>query len=213
MNFEQVHTRYNTEFTNRLYAHRHIFYEIYEACGAEFEMGCGSYLFDGRTYKYCDLMYPKQELLYNSVKNAKNILEIGSYVGHSLFIMLLANPTAKITCIDIEDKYTRPAVSVLNKHFDNAITFLHSDSVTALQTMTTHFDFFHIDGYHEDNYINKEFKLVLGLHNPSEPVVKIIFDDQECLKKLQDEIVSTYKITKMIIPSCPWSNVYFEILI
>ena len=134
-------------------------------------------------------------------------------MGHSLFIMLLANPTAKITCIDIEDKYTRPAVAILNKHFNNAITFLHSDSVTALQTITTHFDFFHIDGYHEDNYITKEFKLVLGLHNPSEPLVKIIFDDQECLKKLQSEIISNYTINKMVIPNCPWSNVYFEILI
>ena len=145
MNIEQLNTRYNTEFTNKLFANKHIFYEIYEACGSEFEMGCGSYMFDGRIYKYCDLMYPKQELLYNSAKNATNILEIGVYVGHSLFIMLLANPTAKITCIDISDKYAGPAVTVLNKHFNNAITFIHSDSLTALPRISTKFDFFHID--------------------------------------------------------------------
>ena len=211
MDFEQLNARYNTEFTNRLSANKHIFYEIYEACGTNFERGCGSYLFDGRTYKYCDLMYPKQELLYNCAKTANTILEIGAYVGHSLLIMLLANPTAKITCIDINDKYTRPAVTVLNKYFNNAITFIHNDSLTALQTLDTKFDFFHIDGCHDDDYINKEFKTIMNLNNHSDNILRIVFDDQDCLKKLQAEITSTYKINKMSVPPCRWNNVFFEI--
>jgi len=133
MEFEQINNKYNTEFTNRLLENKHIFYEIYEACRYKFWNVCGSYLFDGQTYKYCDLMYEKQELLYNSVKDVKSVLEIGTYMGHSLLIMLLSNPQLQITCIDISDEYTLPAVNVLNKYFNNNITFIHSDSLSALK--------------------------------------------------------------------------------
>lgn len=129
MEFEKINNKYNTEFTNKLSKNKNIFYEIYEACGNKHLNGCGSYLFDGQTYTYCDLMYEKQELLYNSVKNVDSILEIGTYMGHSLFIMLLSNPKLKITCIDISDEFTLPAVTVLNKYFNNAIKFIHSDSL------------------------------------------------------------------------------------
>ena len=65
---EKINDKYNTEFTNRLVANKHIFYEIYESCNYKFWIGCGSYLFDGVSYKYCELMYEKQELLYiNSI--------------------------------------------------------------------------------------------------------------------------------------------------
>jgi hypothetical protein len=125
MDFEEINNKYNTEFTNKLLKNKNIFYEIYEACGNKFWTGCGSYLFDGQTYKYCDLMYEKQELLFNSVKNVKNVLEIGTYMGHSLLIMLLSNPDLKITCIDICDEFTLPAVTVLNKHFNTLYQVFH----------------------------------------------------------------------------------------
>jgi hypothetical protein len=211
MNFEQINSKYNTEFTNRLLKNKNIFYEIYSACGNKFHDGCGSYLFDGKTYKYCELMYEKQELLYNTVKDAKTVLEIGTYMGHSLLIMLLSNPDLKITCIDIDDKYTRPAVTILNKHFNNAIRFIHSDSLSALKVIEEKFDFFHIDGHHENNYIANEFMLVQKLNDRSDNIMKVIFDDQNCLEKLQCEINNTYKVIKKITPSCAWNNVCYEI--
>jgi len=211
MEFEQINSKYNTEFTNRLLKNKDIFYEIYSACGNKFHNGCGSYLFDGQTYKYCDLMYEKQELLYNAVKDVKTVLEIGTYMGHSLLIMLLANPDLKITCIDIEDKYTRYAVDLLNKHFNNAITFIHSDSLSALKIIERKFDFFHIDGLHNNNYIASEFLLIQKLNNRADNILKVIFDDQSCLEQLQYEINNNYKVTKKITPSCAWNNVYFEI--
>ena len=122
---------------------KHIFYEIYEKCNYKFINGCGSYFFDGTNYKYCDLMYEKQLLLYNNMKNVKNVLEIGTYMGHSLLIMLLSNPELKITSVDIDDKFTLHAVTVLNNYFNNAITFIHSDSLIALKNMNEKFDFFH----------------------------------------------------------------------
>lgn len=208
---EKINDKYNTEFTNRLVANKHIFYEIYESCNYKFWIGCGSYLFDGSSYKYCELMYEKQELLYNSVKSAKNVLEIGTYMGHSLLIMLLANPLLKITCIDICDQYTRPAVNILNKYFNNAITFIHSDSLTALDKLNDKFDFFHIDGHHENGYISKEFKLVEKLNNSSDNILRVIFDDQISLTNLQYDIKNNYKVIKYVIPQCSWNNIYYEI--
>lgn len=213
MEFEQINTKYNTEFTNKLFEHRNIFTEIYEACGSKFQRGSGSYLFDGQTYKYCDLMYEKQELLYNTVKDVKNVLEIGTYMGHSLLIMLLSNPELKITCIDISDEYTTAAVNVLNKYFNNAIRFIHNDSLSALSVLANSdqkFDFFHIDGHHENNYIANEFNLVRKL-NSREDMLWVIFDDQECLHKLQDDIARECIVLKKVVPNCAWNNVYYEI--
>jgi hypothetical protein len=211
MEFEQINNKYNTEFTNRLLENKNIFYEIYEACGKKFWEGCGSYLFDGITYKYCDLMYEKQELLYNNVKNVKNVLEIGTYMGHSLLIMLLSNPELKITCIDISDEYTRPAVTILNKYFNNAITFINSDSLSALKTLDQKFDFFHIDGNHDNNYITNEFLLIINLNNNLNNILRVMFDDQCCLIHLQNEINTHLNVIKKIIPNCECNNIYFEI--
>jgi hypothetical protein len=190
---------------------KHIFYEIYQECGNSFIQGCGSYLFDGKTYNYCDLMYEKQELLYNNMKNVKNVLEIGTYMGHSIFIMLLSNPELKITCIDISDEYTLPAITVLNKYFNNAIHFIHSDSLSALKTMDEKFDFFHIDGHHENDYITTEFSLIKKLNNRQDNVVRILFDDYSCLTILKDDININHNVIKKIIPKCSWNNAYFEI--
>ena len=210
---DEINAIYNTEFTNKLLEHKYIFDEIYKTCNYNFFHGCGSYLFDGQKYEYCNLMYKKQELLFNSVKHSQNVLEIGTYMGHSLLIMLLSNPNLKITCIDISDEYTRPAVNILNKYFNNAITFIHKDSLTALQTLNDKFDFFHIDGHHENNYIEQEFKFIEKLNNNdfNNNILKVIFDDQECLTILQNNINLKYKVIKQIIPDCKWNNVYFEI--
>lgn len=212
MEFTQLNDKYNSEYTNALFSHKHIFYEIYNACNFQFLKGCGSYLFDGNTYAYCELMYEKQELLYNQVKTATKVLEIGTYMGHSLLIMLISNPNLKITCIDIDDRYTRPAVNILNKYFNNAITFIHKDSLTALKSINDTFDFFHIDGHHENNYIENEFKIIQNLRT-KDLIFRVLFDDQNCLEKLQNDIDSKYAVIIKTIPKCNWNNVYYEISI
>ena len=93
------------------------FEKIFSFCGNQFEKGNGSYLFDGFTYKYTDDVYQKQSLLFNKVIGKKNILEIGTYMGHSLLIMLVANPSLNITTIDINDKFSKPAVDYLKIQF------------------------------------------------------------------------------------------------
>ena len=202
-----------SEFITRFTEYKHIFDELFIACGHTFMKGCGSYLFDGQNYQYCDIMLAKQELLYHEVKTATHVLEVGTYMGHSLLIMLISNPTLKITCIDIDDHFTRPCVNVLNKHFGNRVTFIHSDSLSALTTLEDKFDFFHIDGLHDNDYIEKEFILIQKLNQTSSSLFRIIFDDQECLTKLQKFILTNYHVIKCIVPNCQWNSVYFEILL
>ena len=86
------------------------FNEIYKKCGNSFHVGWGSYLFNGHNYLYDSRMLEKQKLIFELAKDNKSILEIGVYMGHSLLIMLLANPKLNITCFDIEDRYSLPAV-------------------------------------------------------------------------------------------------------
>jgi len=207
----ELNEKYNTEFTNKLMNNWDIFNEIYKACEFSFLKGCGSYLFDGTTYEYSNLMYEKQELLFNEVKTAHNVLEIGTYMGHSLFIMLLSNPNLKITCVDIDDKYTGPSVKLLNKYFNNNITFIKKNSLEALNDITEKFDFFHIDGHHENSYIEKEFNKIINLNNQNNNIFRVIFDDQNCMEELQNKIEKHYKIIKKILPNCKWNNVYYEI--
>lgn len=211
MDIISLNETYNTAYTNKLVAHKHIFDELYNECGTTFMRGCGSYLFDGQTYTYCDIMYKKQELLFTSAKKASRVLEIGTYMGHSLFIMLLANPTLKITCIDIDDRYTGPAVKVLNKYFNNAITFIHNDSLEALKSLSDTFDFFHIDGHHVNSYIDREFTLIQRLNESSDNILRVIFDDQDCMIPLQNDIEKQFTVLTKIIPKCKWNNVYYEL--
>lgn len=214
MNFEEINKKYNTEFTNKLFTHQYIFYEIYEACGNKFLHGYSSYLFDGQVYEYCDKIYEKQELLYNSVKNINNVLEIGTYIGHSLLIMLLSNPELKITCIDVSIEYTNPAIKILNKYFNNCIQFIHSNIInglTALNIIKEKFDFFHINGISDSDYIIKEFCLIKKLNKNPNNMLKIILDNQEYLLGLQNIIDTHYNVIKKIIPKCLYNNLYYEI--
>ena len=132
-------------------------------------------------------------------------------MGHSLLIMLLANPNLKITCIDISEEYTLPSVNVLNKYFNNAITFIKNDSISFLQSTDQTFDFFHVDGHHENEYIRTEFNLIKTKNSRSDNILQIIFDDKDCLVPLQQELMTNYNVINRYAPVCLWSNVFFEI--
>ena len=81
-------------------------------------------------------------------------------MGHSIFIMLLSNPELEITCIDIEDTLTRPAVNLLNKYFNNRIKFIHSDSLSALQNLNDKYETAMILDMNNDhnNFEHEQFK-------------------------------------------------------
>lgn len=209
---EEINTKYNTEYTNRLVAYKHVFHELQDAWGPSWDGLCGGYLFDGRGYVYDATSYEKQELLFKKAKEAKTVLEVGSYVGHSLFIMLLANPQLTITSIDISDKYTGPAVKVLNKHFGNRVRFIHADSLTGLKQLHEEgakFDLFHLDGDHTESLIIQEY----GMCSPMSttfPRVKFVFDDEISLRGFSSYLTQFRANVKLEIPNCQWSNLYIE---
>lgn len=125
--------------------------------------------------------------------------------------MLLLNPNLHITCIDIDDKYTLHAVKILNKYFNNNITFIKNNSLKALNNITEKFDFFHIDGYYDNNYIENEFNKIIESNNNKNNVLRVIFYDQNCLTNLQNKIDTKYNIIKKIVPMYNWNNVYYKI--
>jgi hypothetical protein len=170
----------NCEMLQKLKDNFHIFWEIFEACGKKWELGCGSYLMDGQTYDYCPKMYQKQKLLYDKAKIATRALEVGVYMGHSLFIMLLANPELPVTLIDIDDTFSWPAINVLSVNFPKAtFTFCKGDSHVMIPQIKDYFDLFHIDGKHVEGHTEKDWSFCIPRFMAKD--LTIVYDDyDEC---------------------------------
>ena len=190
---------------------KHHFEKIYEVCGYEFDRGCGSYLFDGKNYKLLDDIYNKQILLFNKVKDKSNILEIGTYMGHSLLIMLVSNPKINVTTIDLNDRYAKPVTSYLMSEFPDAkIEFIHNNSLNVIKKLKSKFDFFHIDGAHKNKIITQEFNYIKNLNKTES--LEIIFDDDITCQSLIKNIESTFKIEERISRGTGWfTNLYLKI--
>tara|TARA_Y100000741_G_scaffold336132_1_gene294545 strand:- start:72 stop:803 length:732 start_codon:yes stop_codon:yes gene_type:complete len=190
---------------------KHHFEKIYEVCGFKFDIGCGSYLFDGKNYKLLEDINDKQILLFNKVKDKSNVLEIGTYMGHSLLIMLVSNPKISVTTIDLDDRYAKPATNYLISKFPDAkIEFIHNNSQNSLKKLKSKFDFFHIDGAHKNKIITKEFNYIKNL-NKNE-TLEIIFDDNITCQPLIRNIESTFKIEEKISKGIDLStNLYLKI--
>jgi len=180
------------------------FVGLHTAIGGKWIHGWGSYLFDGLTYEYNPRCLRKQEELYRYSMNAKNILEVGVYVGHSLLLMLLSNPTCRITCIDIDATIAEPAVKYLNTHFGNRITFIKGDAVTEINKLVAdQFDLLHIDADHVDSAVTVQFHASLRVAKLS---AFYVFDDYEAVRKSVDGFVSKGYTKHIITPGCLWTN-------
>lgn len=189
------------------------FKKIYTVNGNNYQKGCGSYLFNGKKYKYFQRTYEKQKLLYNLAKQYSEILEIGVYMGHSILIMLLANPKIKITAIDIDKTFAVPSINYLKNEFPSAkINFINGNSLSVLKILKKKFDLFHIDGSHDSSTVSKEFALCLNLRRDVKKY-RILFDDIDSCSYLQKNILSSFNISACIAPKCENKNTFIEILI
>lgn len=182
----------------------HHFIGLYNALDGKWEKGWGSYLFYGQEYKYESDMLKKQEELFRYSMKATNALEIGVYVGHSLLIMLLANPDLKITCIDNEDRFSRVAVEYLNANFNNRVTFILDDAVSAVNRLDAElFDLVHIDADHNDAAVKAQF-------NSSLRVAKLgayyVFDDYIAVKNSINAFLGAGFLKHIVTPNCPYTN-------
>jgi hypothetical protein len=205
-------SKYNNEFTKKLIENSYLFDDIYKVCGNTFSRKIGSYLFNGKTYEYYFGMYDKQKLIFEKVKDCPNVLEIGTYMGHSLMLMLLGNPYLNATCIDIDKTFSKPATTFLQTKFPNSkIEFICGNSVDVLPTLDTKFDFFHIDGKHNNKMIAQEFSLCKSLSKTNE--MKVLFDDSETCQPLLAYIRENYDVIEEYTPICEWQNTFMKIRI
>ncbi len=188
------------------------FYGIYKACDHKFFYSCGSYLINGKSYKYDKAMLNKQLLLYNTAKKHKDILEIGVYMGHSILIMLTSNPKMNVYGIDIDRKYALPSINYLQKKFPKSkLKFFEGDSILMLKTLKKKFDFFHIDGDHKTIKIYKEIIQCTRLTKNKN--MKILFDDVDMMKSIEISLLKSFKVKKYIKPISKSRNLYIEIIL
>ncbi|WP_075522878.1 O-methyltransferase [Candidatus Pelagibacter communis] len=198
-------------FDNALPNIKKHFLEIFKVCDKKFVNGCGSYLFDGKTYEYLIDNYEKQKLLFDKSIDKQEVLEIGTYMGHSALIMLSANPKLNLTTIDIDDSFSRISIEYLKKVFPNSnIQFLHGDSISILKRLDKKFDFFHIDGSHKNKTITKEFNFCKKFVSSRD--FQIVFDDDITCKTLISNIISSYNIVEKKSKGHGWvTNLYLKI--
>lgn len=108
---------------------------------------------------YMPEMWPKQKLLMSMASQARLILEVGVSSGHSLLLMLAANPRCVIVGIDLR---ICPCLEYLNRHFDNRVVFFQGTAQELLPRLYTEFDLVHIDGDHNVYVVNDEIACVRG---------------------------------------------------
>ncbi len=194
------------QYLDALVPNMNIFEEMKQAGNGKFSYGTGSYLIDGKNYSYDNMTMDKQVLLFWAAKRAHKVLEIGTYLGHSLFIMLLANPMLHVTTIDCDDC---ARIEVLRKHFPRAnIHFIRGYSLDVLPTLQDTFDLFHVDGEHTEEYVAKEFEHLRRLAKSD--IMKVVFDDMDCIPKLLQHITLTYPVYKVLVSNSAHRNAYYH---
>lgn len=185
----------------------HLFEGLHTAIGGKWIHGCGSYLFDGQAYVYNPRCLKKQEEVYRYATTAKKVLEVGVYVGHSLLLMLLANPAIEITAIDIDDTFAKPAIEYLNSVFgEGRIRFLKGDALDTLKNLKTEgatFDLIHIDADHNDTAVTAQ---TLASFPLAQQDCIFIYDDYDAVRKTVDGFISSGFLTHLKTPDCLWRN-------
>lgn len=198
------------EYAVSLAQHLPICDEIFKACGSAFHRGCGSYLFDGQRYTYDPSSYNKQKLLFDTCRSLPSdakVLELGTYLGHSALIMLMSNPTLRLTCVDHEARFSLPAVQILKLHFGDRVKFVHKANLSYLKDCKESFDLIHIDAEHESKTVDVEFKLCIPLLQGRSCVV---FDDVDSLDGYVEGIAERFsdqlQVSDIVVPDSRYKN-------
>lgn len=184
-------------------------FDEFIALGPDFHLGWGSYMFDGQTYRYHRDTLKKQEALVRVGAVSRHVLEIGVYLGHSLLLLLISNPTLKITCIDNDAKFAPRAVAYLNGRFGNRITFHLGNAADILPSLPQRtYDCIHIDADHTDDAVRQQFELSKQLATPR---AFFVFDDYEAVKPVIDNLIATHVLDQLELPGCIWTNIVTQL--
>lgn len=198
----------NDEFSRVFLENFHHFVNLQNiVMSIEHPQGIGSYLMNGTSLDYFPGMYDKQKLLYDATKGKSKCIEIGVNAGHSLLIMLIANPTALYDVIDICDRqYTKPCVQYLQQAFPNRIIAYYDDSLSVLESFRDKgYDLLHVDGCHHTSHVVRELDILrkLAIEKPT-----IVIDDvnpQSAEVKHALDLYKSYSVT-VEHPSCMYPN-------
>lgn len=137
------------------------------------------------------------ELVIN--KNLKNIMEIGFNSGFSSLLMLVSNPSIKVTCYDIASHtYTLPCFEQIKKTFGDRIDLIIGDSTKTLLSTSDVYDLIHIDGSHDPDVAAQD---VENCYRCSKVNTIFIFDDYNFLNKLWDFYVDKFSLVNFESPS------------
>jgi hypothetical protein len=187
-----------------LYENFYHFIKIDKILNGNFSYGCGSYLFDGREYKYNSDMFKKQDALFKIGKLSTRALEVGVYLGHSLLILLLSNPDLIIDCIDNDSRFSPIVVDYLNSNFNNRVKFYLGNANETLEKMTEKYDLIHIDADHNEEAVAKQFELSLKCCAKN---AYIVFDDYFDNPNCINNWISNDIIELIYLPNCKWTNI------
>ena len=132
------------------------------------------------TLEFNDNFLLKSKNISNIILNTniKNVVEIGFNSGFSALLMLLSNPTMKLTCFDLgEHSYTLPCYAKLRETFGERITIIIGDSTETLPIhIGEEYDLIHIDGGHSYNVIEND---IINSYRLSKNKTIIIMDDYD----------------------------------
>lgn len=184
----------------------HHFINLHNILDGKWEFGWGSYMFNGRKYEWQRETLKKQEALFRVGEQSKNVLEIGVYLGHSLLILLISNPTLKITCVDNDQRFAPKAVEYLNKAFNNRITFYLGDATNIINSIKpeNNFDLVHIDADHNNEAVLRQFNASRKISTRD---AFFVFDDYEATRNTIDSLINTNIVRQLVLPNCLWTNI------
>lgn len=188
------------------------FVALHRVLERRFVQGCGSYLFDGQDYRYQKETWKKQDALFRAGKRSTRALEIGVYIGHSLFILLLSNPSLVIDCIDIDEDLSPKAVDYLNQTFGNRIRYSPGAADLVLQEWTIatppggdrSYDLVHIDADHNVPAVVRQFR---ACEKWVEPGALFVFDDYEAVQSCIDDWIDRGPLQHLETPGGLWTNI------
>jgi hypothetical protein len=155
----------------------------------------------------------KRQNYRKAVLDKKHICEIGFNAGHSLLVMILANPNAEYTLFDLgEHKYSKPCFDFIKQLFpETKIEIFWGDSRETMKnylSKSNHvlFDVIHIDGGHIPEIFEVDWSYSYKLLNKDGI---IIFDDTDLIsikyfadnqikKGLVHDISNEYEPTELL---------------
>lgn len=179
---------------------------IIRECGEKLE---GNIFMRHHTETYTDLYINKIRNICKLVKdyNITNAMEIGFNAGFSTLLMLISNPTLRITCIDLgEHTYTMPCFLKIKETFGDRINIIIGDSTVILPTLRDKFELIHIDGGHTVDIARKD---IINSYKLSNNGTIIIFDDYDFphLKPLWDSYVKKYNMRRLELHPCQYHDI------